>query len=52
MLWGMYLFFTAFIQGNKLLNKDNRLNQKFLRGSRGQFFQKAPPGRRRLFGGG
>jgi hypothetical protein len=25
----------------------DEINKKFLRGSRGQFFQKAPPGRRR-----
>jgi amino acid adenylation domain-containing protein/non-ribosomal peptide synthase protein (TIGR01720 family) len=31
------------------LNRPELTNKKFLRGSRGQFFQKEPPGRRRLY---
>ena len=41
-----YLLETA---GHRDVSKpgNNEINQKFLRGSRGQYFQKAPPGRRR-----
>jgi amino acid adenylation domain-containing protein len=38
--------------GRGYLNRPGLTNEKFLRGSRGRFFQKEPPGRRRLYSTG
>jgi CRISPR-associated protein Csm1 len=42
-----YSIIEAAFYDSGSLPGDDEINQKFLRGSRGQFFQKAPPGRRR-----